>query len=176
MQSCIQYWYICINELTSLTLDQVCFTVNRAFSNKHTVKRQAIPDSKVHGAKMGPPRPRWAPCGSHENRYLGLHETILIPWSFGINICDIKPKYNIFLSRKWGRKCSMQIFGHVSSARDILCYKGAGIQPRFPEMTNRICPNHAKMRSFTVRTQCYIEYIIHCRKCESGEVMDNRDI
>ena len=31
------------------------------------------PDSKVHGANMGPPGPRWAPCWPHELCYLGSY-------------------------------------------------------------------------------------------------------
>ena len=32
-----------------------------------------IPDSKVHGAHLGPIGPRWAPCWPHEPCYLGWH-------------------------------------------------------------------------------------------------------
>ena len=32
---------------------------------------QNIPDSKVHGAHLGPTGPRWAPCWPHELCYLG---------------------------------------------------------------------------------------------------------
>ena len=32
---------------------------------------QNYPDSKVHGANMGPTGPRWAPCWPHELCYLG---------------------------------------------------------------------------------------------------------
>ena len=31
------------------------------------------PDSKFHGANMGPTGPRWAPCWPHELCYLGRH-------------------------------------------------------------------------------------------------------
>ena len=38
----------------------------------------SIPDSKVHGANMGPTGPRWAPCWPHELCYLGwLHNQLL---------------------------------------------------------------------------------------------------
>ena len=36
------------------------------------ISRCIRPDSKVHGANMGPTGPRWAPFGPHESRYLGV--------------------------------------------------------------------------------------------------------
>ena len=37
------------------------------------VPRWSNPDSKVHGAHLGPVGPRWAPCGPHEPFYQGTY-------------------------------------------------------------------------------------------------------
>ena len=36
-----------------------------------------FPDSKVHGAHLGPVGPRWAPCWNHEPCYQGLNGLIM---------------------------------------------------------------------------------------------------
>ena len=41
------------------------------------VNRIIIPDSKVHGAHLGPIGPRWAPCWPQELCYLGLHAVFI---------------------------------------------------------------------------------------------------
>ena len=46
------------------------------------------PDSKVHGAKLGPTGPRWAPCWPHELCYLGIYALVWMNVC-GQNICDI---------------------------------------------------------------------------------------
>ena len=37
---------------------------------------QVCPDSKVHGAHLGPVGPRWAPCSPHEPYYQGEYPAI----------------------------------------------------------------------------------------------------
>ena len=43
-----------------------------------------FPDSKVHGAHLGPTGPRWAPCWCHELCYLGgfCYNGITLNWYF----------------------------------------------------------------------------------------------
>ena len=42
--------------------------------------RHNAPDSKAHGAHLGPTGPRWAPCRPHELCYLGQWGTNCIKW------------------------------------------------------------------------------------------------
>ena len=56
--------------------------------NKQLHIMYTYPDSKVHGANMGPVGPRWALCWPHEPCYQGklwdavTHANSLAPWKF----------------------------------------------------------------------------------------------
>ena len=49
----------------------------------------ASPDSKVHGANMGPFRPRWAPYWPHEPCYQGVTCYLLPHWCWFMNYLDV---------------------------------------------------------------------------------------
>ena len=50
----------------------------------HGILIYHYPDSKVHGAHLGPTGPRWAPCWPHELCYLGHntkhHISLILKW------------------------------------------------------------------------------------------------
>ena len=52
--------------------------------------KETFPDSKVHGAHLGPVGPRWAPCWPHELWYQGY---LVYPWARVRN--NYQPSYNI---------------------------------------------------------------------------------
>ena len=46
---------------------------------RHTI---TYPDSKIRGAYLGPPGPRWAPCWLHEPCYLGI---VPLSWTHSLS-------------------------------------------------------------------------------------------
>ena len=85
---------VCIfaNFKLSCNTAEIC-TVN--FAALHTAN---YPDSKVHGANMGPTRPMWAPCWPREP-------------------CCVISKFSLLLDPVWTVKGvkSMPLFTHVSN-------------------------------------------------------------
>ena len=71
-----------------------------------------VPDSKVHGANMGPPGPRWVPCWPHELRYLGYVLVVppvtikLSPWPFRFTLENIYNKAKNNSSMFYGIHCN----------------------------------------------------------------------
>ena len=55
---------------------------------------ESCPDSKVHGAHLGPVGPRWAPCWPHELYYQGR-----VPSAFSATITWALSQYKNSLSR-----------------------------------------------------------------------------
>ena len=59
-------------------------------SSLHQCHGHYSPDSKIHGASMGPTGPRWAPCWPYELCYLGV--LLKVQWkqgkSEGFESCD----------------------------------------------------------------------------------------
>ena len=53
----------------------------------HRPYTHGIPDSKVHGAHLGPTEPRWAPCWPHELCYLGCFTKTRSRLGLCLSIC-----------------------------------------------------------------------------------------
>ena len=59
----------------------------------------ACPDSKVHGAHLGPTGPRWAPCWPHELCYLG--GVITAPDCSNLNLCWVYMGPDVISAKSW---------------------------------------------------------------------------
>ena len=71
-------------------------------------KYMYYPDSKIHGAHLGPTGPRWAPCWSYELCYLGTYWTSQ----------SIIPQYSQKKPHSLPRRASYGVF-FVSSKPDL---------------------------------------------------------